>query len=176
MAQITQYLIWVVTLVAIPSSPDYRVGLVGVEGTAVGVNWGRNASHPLPPSKVVELLKANNVTRVRLYDADPSVLEALSGSRIQAMVGIPNSMLHSFNSSLKAAQSWVHNNLTRYFSNGSSKIRIQYVLLAFFPVSISVANFLGSCAWVGYFEGQVYVIPDERGALFLVKLCFMTYA
>ncbi|KAJ8440211.1 hypothetical protein Cgig2_023976 [Carnegiea gigantea] len=127
MAQITQYLIWVVTLVAISSSSDSWVGLVGVEGTVIGVNWGRNASHPLPPSKVVELLKANNVTRVRLYDADPSALEALSGSRIQAMVGIPNFMLRTFNSSFKAAQSWVHKNLTRYFSSGSSKIRIQYV-------------------------------------------------
>ncbi|XAR60774.1 Glucan endo-1,3-beta-D-glucosidase, partial [Bertholletia excelsa] len=94
---------------------------------AVGVNWGTNASHPLPPPKVVELLKSNNITKVKLFDADPGVLEALSGSNIYVTVGIPNSMLRSLNSSRKAAESWVHDNLTRYFSDGGGGVRIEYI-------------------------------------------------
>ncbi|KAE8039333.1 hypothetical protein FH972_011757 [Carpinus fangiana] len=94
---------------------------------AVGVNWGTAASHPLPPPVVVELLKSNNITKVKLFDADPLVLQALSGSNIGVIVGIPNSMLKSFNSSKKAAESWVHDNVTRYFSNGGSGVRIEYV-------------------------------------------------
>ncbi|KAJ4970604.1 hypothetical protein NE237_003703 [Protea cynaroides] len=93
---------------------------------AIGVNWGTSASHPLPPTKVVELLKSNNISKVRLFDADPLVLRALSGSRIGVTIGIPNLMLKSLNSSKKVAQSWVHDNVTRYFTNGGG-IQIEYI-------------------------------------------------
>ncbi|CAN0903990.1 Glucan endo-1,3-beta-glucosidase 9 [Linum grandiflorum] len=94
---------------------------------AVGVNWGTTASQPLPPREVVELLKSNSITRVRLFDSDPKVLEALSGSNIGVTVGIPNSVLRTFNSSKKAVDSWVHDNVTRYFSAGKSGVRIESI-------------------------------------------------
>ncbi|KAL0388985.1 UNVERIFIED_CONTAM: Glucan endo-1,3-beta-glucosidase 9 [Sesamum calycinum] len=96
-----------------------------VEG--LGVNWGTAASHPLPPQKVVELLKANNIGKVKLFDADPLVLQSLSGSNIHVTVGVPNSMLRTLNSSLKAAESWVHDNLTRFVSDGATSVLIDYV-------------------------------------------------
>lgn len=95
---------------------------------SIGVNWGSAASHPLPPPKAVELLKSNNVTKVKLFDANPLFLESLSGSNIEVTVGIPNSMLKGLNSSRKAAESWVHNNLARYFDEGGRGVRIEYVL------------------------------------------------
>ncbi|XVE58981.1 hypothetical protein DITRI_Ditri05aG0007300 [Diplodiscus trichospermus] len=101
--------------------------LLGSTAGAIGVNWGSMSSHPLPPPKVVELLKSNNVSKVKLFDADPLVLQALSGSHIFVTVGIPNSMLKTLNSSRKAAQSWVHDNVTRYFSHGGAGVRIEYV-------------------------------------------------
>ncbi|XP_077233063.1 O-Glycosyl hydrolases family 17 protein [Tasmannia lanceolata] len=95
---------------------------------AIGINWGTSSSHPLPPSKVVKLLQANNITRVKLFDADPQVVESLSGSGINVMVGIPNAMLKSLSSSKKVAESWVHDNITRYFSNGGvGRVRIGYI-------------------------------------------------
>lgn len=94
---------------------------------SVGVNWGTMASHPLPPPKVVKLLKSNNINKVKLFDANPDVLQALSGSNIGVTVGIPNNMLRNLNSSKKAADSWVHDNVTRYVSNGGSRARIEYV-------------------------------------------------
>ncbi|KAL3530928.1 hypothetical protein ACH5RR_010250 [Cinchona calisaya] len=94
---------------------------------AIGVNWGTAASHPLPPAQVVQLLKANNVNKVKLFDTDPVVLQALSGSSIYVTVGISNSMLRSLNSSLKAAVSWVHDNLTRFVSDGSGGVRIEFI-------------------------------------------------
>lgn len=98
---------------------------------SIGVNWGISASHLLPPQKVVELLKANNITKVKLFDANSLVLEALSGSKIGVTVGIPNDVLRGLNSSRKAAESWVHDNVTRYISNGGSGVRIEYVFLVF---------------------------------------------
>lgn len=131
MAQLQQHrhLGFVATLLLITLSIFSRFA---VKVEAVGVNWGRNASHPLPPPKVVQLLKSNNVTRVRLFEADPSVLQALQGSKIEVILGIPNSMLPRLNSSFKVAQSWVHDNLTRFLSDSSPKVRIQYVLFFFY--------------------------------------------
>ncbi|KAL5816711.1 hypothetical protein ACOSQ3_025089 [Xanthoceras sorbifolium] len=96
---------------------------------AIGVNWGTTASHPLPPPKVVELMKSNNITKVKLFDADPLVLQALSKSNIAVTVGIPNSMLKTLNSSKKSVETWVHDNVTRYFSSsGGNGVRIEYVI------------------------------------------------
>jgi hypothetical protein len=103
---------------------------------AIGVNWGTTSSHPLPPDKVVELLKSNKITKVKLFDADPLVLQALSGSNIGVTVGIPNSMLKSLNSSKKVAESWVHDNVTRYVSSGNSGVRIEYVSLQVVLVAV----------------------------------------
>ncbi|GAB2286088.1 hypothetical protein Dimus_020512 [Dionaea muscipula] len=103
---------------------------VTAAAAAVGVNWGGNASHPLPAPKVVELLRANGITKVKLSDANPAALQSLSGSNIRVIIGIPNSLLETFNSSLKASESWVHDNLTRYVSgrsSGGGKVRIEYV-------------------------------------------------
>ncbi|XP_014489640.1 glucan endo-1,3-beta-glucosidase 9 [Vigna radiata var. radiata] len=103
------------------------ISTLGCVVGAVGVNWGTMASHPLPPFKVVKLLKSNNINKVRLFDANSDVLQSLSGSNIAVTVGIPNAMLRSLNSSKKAADSWVHDNVTRYMPNGGSVTRIEYV-------------------------------------------------
>ncbi|KAK4780233.1 hypothetical protein SAY87_016339 [Trapa incisa] len=99
---------------------------MGSRATAIGVNWGTSSSHPLPPAIVLQLLKSNRIPKVRLLDAGPALLGALSGSDVDVTVGIPNAMLRSFNSSIKAAESWVHDNVTRYFSGGRG-VRIEYV-------------------------------------------------
>ncbi|PWA65819.1 Glycoside hydrolase, catalytic domain-containing protein [Artemisia annua] len=54
------------------------------------------------------------------------VLQALSGSDIDVTVGVPNDMLKVLNGSVKAAQSWVHDNLTRYVTGGG-KTRVEYI-------------------------------------------------
>ncbi|KAK9069081.1 hypothetical protein SSX86_013197 [Deinandra increscens subsp. villosa] len=106
-----------VTLIAISILCPSRV-------QSIGVNWGTTASHPLPPSNVVELLKLNKITKLKLFDSNPQILEALSGSAIDVTVGIPNSALRTLNSSVKSAESWVHDNLTRYLSG---RTRIEYI-------------------------------------------------
>ncbi|PON85882.1 Glycoside hydrolase [Trema orientale] len=139
------------------------------EATALGVNWGTMASHPLPPTKVVELLELNNFTKVKLFDADPLVLEALSGSKLGVTIGIPNTMLKSFNSSKKAAQSWVHDNVTRYVSNGGSGVRIEYVAVGdepflqrygeqFHPFVIGAATNIQTALLKASLESKVKVV------------------
>lgn len=116
------------------------LGLSLFKVKAIGVNWGTSSSNPLPPDKVVELLKSNGITKVKLFDVEASVLEALSGSNVDVTVGIPNSMLHGLNSSFKAAQNWVHDNVTRFVSQGAGKLRIRYIAVGDEPFLQSYGN------------------------------------
>lgn len=84
----------------------------------IGANWGTQASHPLPPSTVVQLLKDNGIQKAKLFDADDRVLSALANSGIQVMVGIPNDMLASLASDHKAAERWVAKNVSDYVHDG----------------------------------------------------------
>ncbi|KAI4298849.1 hypothetical protein L6164_032364 [Bauhinia variegata] len=91
--------------------------------SAIGVNWGTRTFHKLKPSTVVDLLKDNKIPKVKLFEADPGSLEALMGSGIQVMVGIPNEMLALFSSSPAAADLWVRQNVTTYMGKGGADIR-----------------------------------------------------
>ncbi|XAR57658.1 Glucan endo-1,3-beta-D-glucosidase [Bertholletia excelsa] len=100
-----------------------EVGSVAVIG--IGANWGTQATHPLPPSTVVEMLRENGFGKVKLFDADSNCLNALSRSGLEVMVGIPNDMLYSLANSVSAAEKWVEKNVSSYVS--SNKVDIRYV-------------------------------------------------
>ncbi|KAK3121301.1 hypothetical protein QOZ80_8BG0650360 [Eleusine coracana subsp. coracana] len=91
---------------------------------AIGVNWGTQLSHPLPASTVVRLLQDNGFDRVKLFDAEDSILRALRKSGIQVMVGIPNDMLADLAGNPKAAENWVDRNVTGHVHDG---VDIRYV-------------------------------------------------
>ncbi|OMO61922.1 Glycoside hydrolase, family 17 [Corchorus capsularis] len=92
-------------------------------GSGIGANWGTQATHPLPPSIVVKMLKDNGFEKVKLFDADANILKALSKSGIQVMVGIPNDMLLSLANSEQAAQNWVAQNVSAHVSSNAVDIR-----------------------------------------------------
>ncbi|CAO2189291.1 unnamed protein product [Urochloa humidicola] len=91
---------------------------------AIGVNWGTQLSHPLPASTVVRLLQDNGFDKVKLFDAEDSILSALKGSGIQVMVGIPNDMLADLAAGGKAADDWVAKNVSGHVRDG---VDIRYV-------------------------------------------------
>ncbi|KZV25759.1 glucan endo-1,3-beta-glucosidase 9 [Dorcoceras hygrometricum] len=149
-----------------------------VNAQGIGVNWGREASHPLPPPKVVELLKANNIAKVKLFDADPLVLESLSGSNIHVIVGIPNFMLRRLNSSFKAAESWVHENLTRFVSDGASRVLIDYIAVGdepflqsygeqFYPFAVGAAANIQAALLEAHISEKVKVVVPCSSDAFL---------
>lgn len=114
--------------------------------SGIGVNWGTLSLHKLSPSTVVDLFKQNKIEKVKLFDADPYCLNALRGSGIQVMVGIPNEMLSVFSSSTDACDLWVSQNLSRYMGKGGVDIRY---------VAVGNEPFLTS--YSGQF--QSYVVP-----------------
>ena len=86
--------------------------------SGVGVNWGTQLSHPLEASTMVQMLKDSGFDKVKLFDAEDSVLGALKGSGIQVMVGIPNDMLADLADGGKAAERWVAANVSKHVNDG----------------------------------------------------------
>lgn len=89
----------------------------------VGVNWGTMATHQLPPEKVVKMLKENGFRKLKLFDADESIMASLMGTDIEVMVAIPNVMLDKISNSPKAADSWLYENVTSYLYTGGVNIK-----------------------------------------------------
>ncbi|KAL3587282.1 hypothetical protein D5086_014149 [Populus alba] len=111
--------------------------------SGIGVNWGTQATHPLPPSTVVKMLRDNGFQKVKLFDADSATLNALANSGIQVMVGIPNDMLYNLANSEQAADNWVAKNVSSHISSGGADIR--YVAVGNEPFLSSYnGSFLGT--------------------------------
>ncbi|CAI9094866.1 OLC1v1030679C1 [Oldenlandia corymbosa var. corymbosa] len=89
----------------------------------IGANWGTQATHLLPPQMVVKMLRDNGIQKVKLFDADGRILNALSGSGIEVMVGIPNDMLSGLANSVDAAEQWVVSNISTFISTLNVDIR-----------------------------------------------------
>ncbi|RLM86584.1 glucan endo-1,3-beta-glucosidase 8 [Panicum miliaceum] len=92
---------------------------------ALGMNWGTQASHPLPPKAVVQVLRDNGIKKVKLFDTDPVAMSALAGSGIEVMVAIPNNMLADLAADAGKAKDWVKRNVKRYDFDGG--VTIKYV-------------------------------------------------
>ncbi|KAJ0251790.1 Glucan endo-1,3-beta-glucosidase 5 [Hirschfeldia incana] len=98
-------------------------GNLFMEAEGIGVNWGSQASHPLPPATVVRLLQDNGIKKVKLFEADSQILRALSRSGIQVMVGIPNDLLAPIAGSVAVAERWVSQNVSAHVSSNGVDIR-----------------------------------------------------
>ncbi|CAN6165242.1 unnamed protein product [Urochloa humidicola] len=92
---------------------------------ALGMNWGTQASHPLPPKAVVQVLRDNGIKKVKLFDTDSAAMSALAGSGIETMVAIPNNMLADLADDARKAKDWVKRNVKRYDFDGG--VTIKYV-------------------------------------------------
>ncbi|XP_002991155.2 glucan endo-1,3-beta-glucosidase 5 [Selaginella moellendorffii] len=96
------------------------------EAAGIGVNWGTMASHRLPNKTVVQMLRANGISKVKLFDADPGVMESLRGTDMELMIAIPNEMLELVATLPAAARNWVRKNVTRY-RTAKNGVKIKYV-------------------------------------------------
>ncbi|KAA8535009.1 hypothetical protein F0562_030012 [Nyssa sinensis] len=101
-------------------------------GSCVGVNWGTMANHLLQPEKVVRMMKENGFDKVKLFEADENILEALIGTDIEVMLGIPNYMLQEMSEDPGVAASWVDANVTSYCYTGG--VNIKYVAVGNEPL------------------------------------------
>ncbi|KAJ4842896.1 hypothetical protein Tsubulata_013854 [Turnera subulata] len=81
---------------------------------SIGVNYGRIADNLPSAVKVVQLIKSQGLERVKVYDTDPAVLRALSGTGIKVTVDLPNELLPSAAKYPSFARKWVQKNVAAY--------------------------------------------------------------
>ncbi|KAF8399701.1 hypothetical protein HHK36_015571 [Tetracentron sinense] len=80
--------------------------------TSIGVCYGRVADNLPPPSNVINLLKSNGITKIRLFNTDPDVLKAFSGTGIKLIIGVPNEILPVLaNGAVNASTKWLQANI-----------------------------------------------------------------
>ncbi|GKB43659.1 lichenase-like protein, partial [Tanacetum coccineum] len=77
----------------------------------VGVCYGLLGNNLPTPTEVISLYKSQNIKRMRLYDPNNDVLQALKGSNIEVMIGVPNSDLAYVAASRDNAFDWVWRNV-----------------------------------------------------------------
>ncbi|KAK9068406.1 hypothetical protein SSX86_012519 [Deinandra increscens subsp. villosa] len=81
---------------------------------SVGVCYGRNGDNLPSERDVVSLYQSNGITKMRIYDPPyQPTLDALKGTDIELMIGIPNNGLESLNDP-NAANTWVRDNIQSY--------------------------------------------------------------
>ncbi|KAK6132866.1 hypothetical protein DH2020_033397 [Rehmannia glutinosa] len=83
----------------------------------IGVNYGRLANDLPPPPQVVQLLKAQGITKVKIFDTDSTVLSAFSASGISLTVALPNEQLSSAAADQSFTDAWIQSNILPYHPN-----------------------------------------------------------
>ena len=88
---------------------------------SIGVCYGMLGNNLPSASDVVALYKSNSIYRMRIYDPNQAALNALRGSSIELILGIPNSDLQSLTDPNNAA-SWVQRNIVSFWPS----VRFRY--------------------------------------------------
>ncbi|KAI5674938.1 hypothetical protein M9H77_05888 [Catharanthus roseus] len=83
----------------------------------IGICYGTLGDNLPPPTEVVALFKQYNVGKMRLYDPNLDILEALRGQEIEVILGVRNEDVQIMASSQSAAESWVLKNVVNYIND-----------------------------------------------------------
>lgn len=86
-----------------------------------GVNYGQLGNNLPPPSKSVEIIKSLKAGRVKIYDANPKILQALKNTNIQVSVMVPNEQITAMAANQTLADDWVKSNVVPFYP--ATKIR-----------------------------------------------------
>lgn len=81
----------------------------------MGINYGQIANNLPSPSQVAILLQSLQINRVKLYDADPNVLQAFANSDVEFVLGLGSEYLYNMTDPNKA-RAWIQTHVQPYIS------------------------------------------------------------
>ncbi|KAH7862479.1 hypothetical protein Vadar_005412 [Vaccinium darrowii] len=81
----------------------------------IGVCNGQLGNNLPSNQEVVDLYKSNGIQIMRMYYPNQQALEALKGSNIELVLGIPNDDLQRLANDTAFASKWVHDNVMNYY-------------------------------------------------------------
>ncbi|KAL6271128.1 hypothetical protein ACE6H2_028039 [Prunus campanulata] len=81
----------------------------------VGVNYGQLGNNLPSPSESVKLIQSLKAKRVKIYDANPKILEALRNTDLQVSMMVPNELINNISSNQTLADQWVHANVVPFY-------------------------------------------------------------
>ncbi|XP_076935294.1 glucan endo-1,3-beta-glucosidase 14-like [Bidens hawaiensis] len=88
---------------------------IGTLSLGVGINYGQIANNLPSPSRVSVLLGSLNISRVKLYDADPNVLTAFANTNVEFIIGLGNENLQKMQDP-QQAQIWIQQKVQPHIS------------------------------------------------------------
>ncbi|KAH8940174.1 hypothetical protein BDL97_15G074600 [Sphagnum fallax] len=85
------------------------------EPKTIGINYGTVADNLLPPAQAVQLITSMKIGRVKIFDTQPAVLNALANTGIEVVLGLPNDAISAVALHAAAGDQWVVQNLVPYY-------------------------------------------------------------
>ncbi|EEF48931.1 glucan endo-1,3-beta-glucosidase [Ricinus communis] len=92
------------------------------DAQSIGACYGKNGNNLPSEQEVVSLYQANRIGRMRIYHPDQPTLQALKGSNIELILGVPNDNLRDL-ADASAATNWVRDNVVAF----ASEVKIRYI-------------------------------------------------
>ncbi|TMW83060.1 hypothetical protein EJD97_003111 [Solanum chilense] len=89
----------------------------------IGVCYGMMGNNLPSHSEVIQLYKSRNIRRLRLYDPNHGALNALRGSNIEVILGLPNVDVKHISSGMEHARWWVQKNVRDFWPH----VKIKYI-------------------------------------------------
>lgn len=97
----------------------------GEFSSQVGINYGQLGDNLPSPKQSVKLIQSIGAKRVKIYDANPDILNALKDTNLQVSIMVPNEIITNISTNQKLADSWVESNVVPFYS----KTKIRYLLV-----------------------------------------------
>ncbi|KAL3637487.1 hypothetical protein CASFOL_018655 [Castilleja foliolosa] len=97
----------------------------------IGINWGRQTTHRLIPSMVVDLLLQNNIRHLKIFSPSDNVLKAFASSGISITVTLPNEAIEDIKYPSMASY-WLQERIRRY---QNQNVNISYIYIGSEPFS-----------------------------------------
>ncbi|XP_027184966.1 glucan endo-1,3-beta-glucosidase 4 isoform X2 [Coffea eugenioides] len=135
-------------------------------GAFVGFNIGTDLSNLPSATDVVAILKAHQITHVRLFDADAHMLTALADTGIEVMVSVTNEEILGIGQTPSVAAAWVNKNVAAFVpSTNITAIAVGSEVLTTIPnaarILVPAMNYLQKALVASNLNDQIKVSTPQ---------------